>query len=85
MVKRSYDSDVVLLDHELVEVVRKFHFTKFSEYAFIFGRDYSKFKVSSLKDPISIRELNELAMLETMVSLGLTVSDVTIDQKLPAE
>ena len=85
MVKRSYDSDVVLLDHELVEVVRKFHFNKFSEYAFIFGRDYSKFKVSSLKDPISIRELNELAMLETMVSLGLTVSDVTIDQKLPAK
>ena len=82
MVKRSYDSDVVLLDHELVEVVRKFHFTKFSEYASIFGRDYSKFKVSSLKDPISIRELNELAMLETMVSLGLTVSDVTIDQIL---
>lgn len=82
MVKRSYDSDVVLLDHELVEVVRKFHFTKFSEYAFIFGRDYSKFKVSSLKDPISIRELNDLAMLETMVSLGLTVSDVTIDQIL---
>ena len=82
MVKRSYDSDVVLLDHELVEVVRKFHFNKFSEYASIFGRDYSKFKVSSLKDPISIRELNELAMLETMVSLGLTVSDVTIDQIL---
>ena len=82
MVKRSYDSDVVLLDHELVEVVRKFHFTKFSEYASIFGRDYSKFKVSSLKNPISIRELNELAMLETMVSLGLTVSDVTIDQIL---
>lgn len=82
MVKRSYDSDVVLLDHELVEVVRKFHFNKFSEYASIFGRDYSKFKVSSLKDPISIRELNDLAMLETMVSLGLTVSDVTIDQIL---
>ena len=82
MVKRSYDSDVVLLDHELVEVVRKFHFTKFSEYASIFGRDYSKFTVSSLKNPISIRELNELAMLETMVSLGLTVSDVTIDQIL---
>ena len=82
MVKRSYDSDVVLLDHELVEVVRKFHFNKFSEYASIFGRDYSKFTVSSLKDPISIRELNELAMLETMVSLGLTVSDVTIDQIL---
>ena len=79
MVKRSYDSDVVLLDHELVEVVRKFHFTKFSEYAFIFGRDYSKFNVSSLKDPISIRELNELAMLETMVSLGLKASDVFVE------
>ena len=79
MVKRSYDSDVVLLDHELVEVVRKFHFTKFSEYAFIFGRDYSKFKVSSLKNPISIRELNDLAMLETMVSLGLKASDVFVE------
>ena len=79
MVKRSYDSDVVLLDHELVEVVRKFHFTKFSEYASIFGRDYSKFKVSSLKDPISIRELNDLAMLETMVSLGLSASDVMVE------
>ena len=79
MVKRSYDSDVVLLDHELVEVVRKFHFTKFSEYAFIFGRDYSKFTVSSLKNPISIRELNDLAMLETMVSLGLKASDVFVE------
>lgn len=79
MVKRSYDSDVVLLDHELVEVVRKFHFTKFSEYASIFGRDYSKFKVSSLKNPISIRELNDLAMLETMVSLGLSASDVMVE------
>lgn len=79
MVKRSYDSDVVLLDHELVEVVRKFHFTKFSEYASIFGRDYSKFTVSSLKNPISIRELNDLAMLETMVSLGLKASDVFVE------
>ena len=79
MVKRSYDSDVVLLDHELVEVVRKFHFNKFSEYASIFGRDYSKFTVSSLKNPISIRELNDLAMLETMVSLGLKASDVFVE------
>ena len=79
MVKRSYDSDVVLLDHELVEVVRKFHFNKFSEYASIFGRDYSKFTVSSLKNPISIRELNDLAMLETMVSLGLKASNVFVE------
>lgn len=85
MVKRSYDSDVVLLDHELVEVVRKFHFTKFSEYASIFSRDYSKFKVSSLKNPISIRELNDLAMLETMVSLGLSASDVMVENSFDEE
>lgn len=76
MVKRSYDSDVVLLAPKLVEVVRSFHFSKFSEYASIFGKDYSKFEVSSLNNPISIRELNDLATLETMVSLGLSASDV---------
>ena len=70
-------SDEVLLDNALVELLSSFKFPLFAQFASTVGKDYSKFKVSSLKEKVAIRDIYNLCMLESFVTMGLSESDLT--------
>lgn len=70
-------SDEVLLDNDLVELLSSFKFPLFAQFKSTVGKDYSKFKLSSLKEKVAIRDIYNLCMLESFVTLGLSDSDLT--------
>ena len=67
-------SDEVLLDNDLVELLSSFKFPLFAQFTSTVGKDYSKFKLSSLKEKVAIRDIYNLCMLESFVTMGLSAS-----------
>lgn len=70
-------SDEVLLDNALVALISSFKFPLFAQFTSTVGKDYSKFKLSSLKEKVAIRDIYNLCMLESFVTMGLSESDLT--------